>query len=285
MTNESKGFPDPAGGNASEMPDMLKDRRRLEPGENFNFGCHKGLKCFTDCCGDINILLTPVDVLRLARRLEMSTDEFLQAHTQMPVTKDLHLPVIMLKLGEDPARRCHFVGEDGCGVYEDRPWSCRMYPVGMAIPPARAGEEPEPVHFLFEDDFCHGHGEAQQWTIESWKADQGLEAQEELETGFREIVSHPWFIGGTRQLDPKRMEMFYTACYDLDTFRRFVTESTLAERFELEDGLVDKLETDDEALLRFAFRWLRYALFAEPTMTPTDAATKKATGATIERES
>jgi len=286
MTDERKDFPDPAAGSqGSTMPDLLKDRRQLAPGEPFKFGCHKGLKCFTDCCGDINILLTPVDVLRLARRLEMSTDEFLQKHTQMPVTKDLHLPVIMLKLGPEPERRCEFVGPDGCTVYEDRPWSCRMYPVGMAIPPARAGEEPEPVHFLFEDDFCHGHGEAQEWTIESWKADQGLEAQEELEAGFREIVSHPWFIGGTRQLDPKRMEMFYTACYDLDNFRRFVTESTLAKRFVLEDGLIEQLKTDDEALLRFACRWLRYALFAEPTMTPTDEATQKATGATMERES
>ena len=127
-----------------------------------------------------------------------------------------------------------------------------------------------------------GHAEKTEWTVASWKADQGLEHQEELEKGFHEIVSHPWFIGGQRQLDPKRMEMFYTACYDLDTFRRFVTTTTFAERFELEDGLLEQLETDDEALLRFAFRWLRFALFAEPTMKVTDASTKKATGGTVE---
>ncbi len=286
MTKSRKDFPDPAAGaQQSQMPDLLKDRRQLAPGETFSFGCHKGLKCFTDCCADINILLTPVDVLRLARRLEITTEEFLVKYTQMPVTKELHLPVVMFKMGPEPDRRCDFVGEDGCTVYEDRPWSCRMYPVGMAIPPARAGVEPEPVHFLFEDDFCHGHSESQTWTFESWKADQGLDDQEELETGFREIVSHPWFIGGTRQLDPKRMEMFYTACYDLDNFRRFVFDSTFTERFELADELVEQMKTDDEAMLRFAFRWLRYALFAEPTMTPTDSATKSVTGGTMERES
>ncbi len=286
MTSRPSAFPDPtSGGDASAVPDILKDRRRIEAGETFAFGCHKGLKCFTDCCADINIMLTPTDVLRLARRLDMTTEAFLDKHTQMPVTKDLHLPVVMLKLGAEPEHRCEFVTEDGCGVYEDRPWSCRMYPLGMAIPPARAGEEPEPIHFLFEDTFCHGHGEAQEWTVESWKADQGLEAQEELETGFREIVSHPWFIGGTRQLDPKRMEMFYTACYDLDNFRRFIFESSFLKRFELEEDLVERLRVDDEELLRFAFRWLRYALFAEPTVTATDDATRKATGATMERES
>ncbi len=119
----------------------------------------------------------------------------------------------------------------------------------------------------------------------AWKADQDLSEQEELEAGFRELVSHPWFIGGTRQLDPKRMEMFYTACYDLDTFRRFVFSTTFISRFELDDDLVAQLQTDDEALLRFAFRWLRFALFAEPTMTATDAATQAVTGATLGRES
>ena len=106
-----------------------------------------------------------------------------------------------------------------------------MYPVGMALPPARAGVEPEPIYFLFEDDFCKGHEQRRDPGPSSeWRGDQGVEEREELEAGFREIVSHPWFIGG-RQLDPKRMEMFYTACYDLDTFRRFVFESTFLEAF------------------------------------------------------
>jgi len=269
----------------AEVPDPLKGRRQIGAEEKFCFGCHQDLECFTRCCQDINILLTPTDVLRLARRLEMTTDDFLQEHTLMPITKDLHLPVVMLKLGPEPDKRCTFVSDKGCGVYEDRPWSCRMYPLGSALPPARAGEDSEPVHFLFEEEFCLGHGEKREWTVAEWKADQNLSHQEELETGFREIVSHPWFIGGTRQLDPKRMEMFYTCCYDLDTFRRFIFSSSFINRFELADELVEQIRTDDEALLRFAFRWLRYALFCEPTMTPTDSATQAVTGATVERES
>ena len=39
------------------------------------------------------------------------------------------------------------------------------------------------------------------------------------------------------------------------------------DRFlELEPELVEQLRTDDQALLEFGFRWLRFALFAEPTM-------------------
>jgi hypothetical protein len=63
------------------------------------------------------------------------------------------------------------------------------------------------------------------------------------------------------------MEMFHTACFDLDRFRAFVFESTFLTRFELPAEEVEAMRADDLALLRFAFRWLRYALFAEPTMT------------------
>jgi hypothetical protein len=140
-----------------------------------------------------------------------------------------------------------------------------MYPIGMALPPARAGEDPEPCYFLFENDFCKGTGEPGEWTVSSWRADQRIDDQEELEAGYREIVAHPWFIGG-RQLEAKRIEMFHMACFDLDRFRRFLFESTFLKRFELEDELVESLRTDDETLLRFAFRWLRYALFGEPTV-------------------
>jgi hypothetical protein len=64
------------------------------------------------------------------------------------------------------------------------------------------------------------------------------------------------------------------ACYDLDRFRRFVLESSFLERFELEDELVRQIRSDDVALLRFAFLWMRFALFAEPTLKARESEPK-----------
>jgi Fe-S-cluster containining protein len=249
------------------MPKFLEDKKKLAPGERFPFTCNPGVPCFNSCCCDVNIVLTPLDVLRLARRVGMSTRELLESHTGNPITKDLELPLVILKMRDEEQKRCPFLGEQGCTVYEDRPWACRMYPLGLAIPPTRAGETPDPVYFLFEDDHCQGRLQdpCPQWTAEEWRQDQSIAERDEIEQGFRELVSHPWFIGG-RHLDPKRMEMFYMGCYDIDTFRSFVFESTFCDRFELEPELVEQLSISDEALLRFAFRWLRFALFAEPTV-------------------
>lgn len=249
-----------------EVPAVLKERRTLEVGDSFCFACRPDRPCFNTCCADVNIILTPLDVLGLSRRLGMNSSAFLAAHTVRLETKDLQLPVVALKMSEAEGKPCPFVGPAGCTVYDDRPWACRMYPVGMALPPARAGEEPQPQFFLFEDDFCHGRREADAWTVEQWRQDQGVLAREELETGFRSLVGHPWFIGG-RRLDERRTEMFFTACYDLDRFRTFIFESSFLDRFTLDQELVSKLENDDLELLQLAFRWLRFALFGEPTLT------------------
>ena len=255
-----------------ELPEVLKNKRQLGPNDAFSFGCHKGVPCFTDCCGDINILLAPYDVLRLARHIGMSTGDFIKQHTLTPITKDLQLPVKMLRMGDDEKHKCPFVGDDGCTVYEARPWACRMYPLGMALPPARAGQEPEPIYFLFADGFCKGHAEAQGWTASDWRQDQDVLTQEAVEEGFREIVIHPFFIGGVRHLEPRQIEMFHMASYDLDTFRRFVFESSFLQRFEVPEPQLEKMRSDDDELLKFAFRWLRYALFGEPTMTVREGA-------------
>jgi len=257
------------------LPEPLKDKRRLEAGSSFCFDCQPKLDCFTRCCSDVNIVLTPADVLGLARRIGLGTREFLERHTLNPITRELHLPVVMLRMGPAPEKRCPFVTAQGCSVYEARPWACRMYPVGMGLPPARPGVEPQPAWFLFEDEFCHGRGEPRTWTVESWQRDQGLDEREDLEEGFRELVGHSWFIGG-RQLDPRRIEMFFMAAYDLDTFREFIFSTTFLERFDLDAALVEDLRADDRALLRFAFRWLRFAMFGEPTMPRRPAATEEA---------
>ena len=126
----------------ANLPQFLVDKKQLAEGETFAFTCHPGVPCFNSCCADVNIVLTPLDVLRMARRLGMNTLEFLETHTSNPITKDLQIPMVMLKMKDADGKPCPFVGDEGCTVYEDRPWACRMYPLGMALPPARAGEEP-----------------------------------------------------------------------------------------------------------------------------------------------
>ena len=53
----------------------------------------------------------------------------------------------------------------------------------------------------------------------------------------------------------------------LEALCGFIFGSTFLKRFEVDDEVLKRIETSDEDLLRFAFRWLRLALFGEKTVT------------------
>ena len=141
-----------------------------------------------------------------------------------------------------------------------------MYPVGLATSKdTEDGWQGERFYFLLKEDTCKGHEEAREWTIREWMDDQEVDAYEEWGEAYKELSIHKFFEDGL-VLPPEKMEMFFNSTYDLDKLRDFVFKSTLLERFEVDEDFVHQLKTDDEALLRFGFLWIRFALFGETTM-------------------
>ncbi len=245
---------------------ILAEYPRLGPDDTFKFGCHPGVPCFNKCCADINIFLSPFDVLRLKKRLGISSTEFLEKYTLLPFQKDMKTPVVVLRMDDDETKNCQFLTEKGCGVYTDRPWPCRMYPIGMAAqkdtPDGWRGDR---FYFLMQDEMCKGHEEAQEWTISQWLENQGIDEYDYWGEQYKELTLHEFFEAGG-SLSPEKMHMLFTACYDLDKFREFVFDSTLLQRFDVDEDFVEQMRRDDEALLRFAYHWVRFALFGEDTV-------------------
>ena len=64
----------------------------------------------------------------------------------------------------------------------------------------------------------------------------------------------------------RKVAMFYMASYNLDRFRDFVFKSPFLERFEVDADTRQRIGSDDTALMLFAFDWLWFALFGEPTL-------------------
>lgn len=244
----------------------LCDQPRLGLDDEFQFACHPGVECFNVCCRDVVIVLTPYDVLRLRRRLKMPSSEFLDRYTLIPFTKDQPFPVPILKMKDDEEKRCPFVSEEGCTVYSDRPWPCRMYPIGHAT--NRTSDRPigEAFWFLMKEDHCKGHYEPRRWTVRTWMEDQGTEPYDRMGEFYRDLTLHDKFVRDGLKLSPVQVEMFYMALYDLDRFRRFIFETSFLKRFEIQEERIAELEKDDEELLEFGFLWLRFALFGEKTM-------------------
>jgi uncharacterized protein len=242
---------------------ILRDYPRLNLDDTLDFHCGKGIDCFTRCCHDVSIVLTPYDVLRMKKALHLDSTEFLEKYTLLGCTKDQKLPVVLLRMNSGD-RCCPFVTAEGCSVYAHRPWACRMYPLGLAEP-----REPHPTehgfYFVIHEDRCHGHGNGSQCSIREWIASQSIDTFEMMGEPFRELMMNEFWEKG-EPLQPKKLEMYLTACYDLDRFRRFVFETRFTEIFDVDEARLEAIRTDDEELLVFAMEWLRFSLFNERTM-------------------
>jgi Fe-S-cluster containining protein len=242
---------------------ILKEQPRLMPDDQFTFHCGRDLDCFTTCCRDVSIALTPYDLLRLKKSLHMDSTEFLEKYTLPLLSPEQKFPVVILRMDPE-TKQCPFLSKEGCGVYADRPWACRMYPLGVAAPKKPTPTD-RPFHFVVRENLCHGHGVGEARSVREWLAEQGIEEYEMMAAPFQELALHEFWDRGTA-LTPEQVAMFYLACYDLDRFRRFVFDSRFLKLFEVDEVRVEALRSDDEELLEFALQWLRFCLFGEKTM-------------------
>ncbi len=250
---------------------ILEDYPRLDENSEFSFKCHKDVPCFNDCCGDVNIFLTPYDVIRLKNRLGITSGEFLSKYTSSPFDENSKYPIILFKMQDNEKKSCHFVSENGCTVYEDRPWPCRMYPLGLASSKESQYNAENEFYFLLKENTCKGHNSDNKITVKEWLENQGIEEYNRYGQWFKDITLHEFFEKNGI-LDPKKMEMFFTACYNIDKFRSFVFNSTFLQKFEIDEETQKKIKDDDIEMMRFAFNWIRFAIFGEKTMIiKTDA--------------
>jgi Fe-S-cluster containining protein len=240
----------------------------LPKGESYRFACHQGVRCFTDCCRDLHLVLTPYDVLRVKRGLAMDSTAFLDRHTVQDTDPTWQIPVVKLKMEDSAARSCPFVTPEGCRIYADRPGACRAYPLGRAVRRSPSPSDPtrvEEEHFLVREPHCFGFEEGELWTAEAWMEDQGLGAYNEMNDLWMEFLSR-YRPGSREDLAPAKWKMFFLACYSLDRFREFVFGTRFLSLFSIREARQEEMRRSDEALLRFAYTWLAYSLFGDPVL-------------------
>jgi len=235
------------------------------PDQKFRFACHKDLPCFTKCCANLNMVLTPYDVLRLKNRLNLSSEVFLETYTTSYIDQAYGVPVVRLKMNGDETRRCPFVSRKGCAVYEDRPGACRLYPLGRAASKkseeCAAGEH----YFVVKESHCLGFNEKQEWTVQEWIIDQGVDEDNEINDLFMNITAGRQ-AKTIKALSDQKIQMFYMACYNLDEFRTFIFETTFLHKFNIAKDVLTHIKTDDMKLMAFAVKWLKFCLFGEKTL-------------------
>jgi Fe-S-cluster containining protein len=246
------------------MKDVEPTKLSLE--SKFRFRCHKDIKCFTKCCSNINILLTPYDIVRMKKRLHLSSEEFLEKYTYMEIDDKSQQPLVRLRMLDENDKKCRFVTPEGCTIYVDRPANCRYYPIGQGTVRKEGEEGPvnEEFYFFIREPHCLGYQEDKEWTVESWRIDQEVALYDEMNRGWKEIQlrRNPLI----KELDSNKQAQIYTASYDMDRFRRFVFESRFLDVFDIDKEEIEKIRTDEIALMKLGFKYTKYLLMLEETL-------------------
>jgi Fe-S-cluster containining protein len=100
--------------------EYLESLPQLAGNDTFSFACHPEVSCFNACCRDLNMPLSPYDVLRLRQGLGMDSTTFIIEYTVIEQYPYSGFPVLFLKMTDSIEQDCPFLSEEGCSVYENR---------------------------------------------------------------------------------------------------------------------------------------------------------------------
>lgn len=228
----------------------------------FTFSCHPGVPCFTECCRELDLSLSPYDVLRLKKCLGLTSEQFLERYVLVEWQEDQILPVCYLTMVDDGRASCVFVGPQGCTVYADRPGSCRAYPLGRGVARKHDGTSTESL-VLLQEPHCQGFAEPCRQTAGTYLFEQGLERYNQFNDALLPLYQHRHLRNKTFRPTRRQFNQFMLALYDLDQFRKEMASGNIALHRPLNSRQLCGLTGDDEELLLLGIEWLRQEWFDE----------------------
>ena len=242
------------------LPQTFDDRKVIQ------FQCRKGIACWNACCSNIDISLTPYDILRLKRRFGTSSGEFLKQYTVPYEMEQSSIAGVKLR-PVTQGTACQFMRPEGCSVYEDRPTACRYYPVALLSLRRQDEYTDRASYALVEEPHCLGHQEPRRISVADYRKEQGLDEYDDLARGWRQLILKKKSSGPSIGKPSKRsLELFFMVCYDIDRFSQFVASDGFSDIYDLPAQELKDILCDDNALMQFGFRFLRQVLFGEETI-------------------
>ncbi|MEK6201026.1 MAG: YkgJ family cysteine cluster protein [Desulfobulbaceae bacterium] len=239
-------------------PLLPRNVSRIEREEPFHFSCHPGIVCFTDCCRQLELALTPYDVLRLKKACGIRSETFLDRYVIIEQEEDETFPRFYLSMVDDGRASCVFVADSGCTVYQNRPGACRAYPMGRAVI-RQADNAMDDFFVLLQESHCHGFREQQGQDAATYSKEQGLLIYNRFNDAMAVLLQHEQIRQG-KQFAEQQREQFILALYNLDQFRTLLFAGQIPGATTL-DGTSREGLADDEALLLYAIDWLKDILF------------------------
>lgn len=155
--------------------DILHNSKFLDLNDTFTFHCIQCGKC---CKCNTAIMISPYDIYRISRYLNLSPKEMIIKHCEHSIGESSKLPILTLKV-RSYDKSCTFLRDGKCKVHAVKPTVCSLYPLGRVM-------QETGVHYILQDVHCGSHEEIH--TVTEWLDRFSNIEQEKYSKLFRTFI-------------------------------------------------------------------------------------------------
>jgi len=177
--------------------------------EAFSFGCVGCGKC---CTFREDILLSPLDLFKMANYLNVTIDAFLHTYCDCYIGEETRLPLVRIQ-PQGSFKTCPLNSGGKCLVHAAKPYVCACYPLGFFTMDGAAA-------YFLQPDICNKKPQQAQ-TVRQWLAAHGILDDEDFVKSWHAYTCKISTMlrklqGGTRKKLVKILHEKLYLAYDLE---------------------------------------------------------------------
>lgn len=212
--------------------DTFRDLESMTIGldDTFKFHCDQCGKC---CTHREDIILSPMDIFKMAKELKMTPVEFYHEYCVFNIGEHTRMPIVRLA-SEGKDTHCVLLKNHRCSVHKVKPAVCAMFPLGRYMSFEKDDYNAESidtskVKYLLQPPECGDESETH--TVRDWLSGFDIKLEDEAFVQWQKAISR--FSSKFKELEKKQdmltmMEIWFVVRVSLylqyDTSKEFLPQ-------------------------------------------------------------
>ena len=212
--------------------ELFRDLESMTIGldDTFKFHCDQCGKC---CTHREDIILSPMDIYKMAKELKMTPVEFYHEYCVFNIGEHTRMPIVRLA-SEGKDTHCVLLKNHRCSVHKVKPAVCAMFPLGRYMSFEKDDYNAEAidtskVKYLLQPPECGDESETH--TVREWLSGFDIKLEDEAFVQWQKAISR--FSNKFKELEKKQdmltmMEIWFVVRVSLylqyDTSKDFLPQ-------------------------------------------------------------
>ena len=212
--------------------ELFRDLESMTIGldDTFKFHCDQCGKC---CAHREDIILSPMDIFKMAKELKMTPVEFYHEYCVFNIGEHTRMPIVRLA-SEGKDTHCVLLKNHRCSVHKVKPAVCAMFPLGRYMSLEKDDYNAESidtskVKYLLQPPECGDESETH--TVREWLSGFDIKLEDEAFVQWQKAISR--FSNKFKELEKKQdmltmMEIWFVVRVSLylqyDTSKEFLPQ-------------------------------------------------------------